>query len=264
MVAAVFAFDVFDDFLPAFIAEVNVEIRHAHAFGIKKAFEDQAVFDRIDIRYAHRVRRDGSSAAAATGADFDPAALCKMNEIPNDQVVIDKAHTRDDAELIFEPVPMLLCGLAIAAIHAVCAEFSEVGLVIHSVRRCKAGQVAFPEFDGEIAFFGYFASVADCLLIPVHAFQHFFLALEVKLLRLHAHTVFFVHKAAGLHTQKYILRFRVSLLYVVNVVRCNGLDAELLCKFVQTRQYDKLFRDAVILQLDIEVISEDAFQTCRN
>ena len=43
-VLPVFAHDVIDYFFPSFIAEIDIEIRHADSFGIQEAFKRQVVF----------------------------------------------------------------------------------------------------------------------------------------------------------------------------------------------------------------------------
>jgi hypothetical protein len=53
---AVFLADVFDDFRPARLAEVDVDIRRADALGIEEPFENQAEAQRITIGDAQRLR----------------------------------------------------------------------------------------------------------------------------------------------------------------------------------------------------------------
>ena len=66
MIRTVFAVDVVDDLLSAFVAEVHIEIRHTDALGIQKALENQVVADGVDIRDAHAVSGNTARAGAAS------------------------------------------------------------------------------------------------------------------------------------------------------------------------------------------------------
>ena len=59
-----------------------------------------------------------------------------------------------------------------------------------------------------------------------------------------------------LNAEQNILRLRILLSDIVNIVCCNSLYAEFLCKRIQTRKNYKLLRDPVILQLNVKIIAE--------
>jgi hypothetical protein len=61
--------DVVDHAVASVHAEVDVEVRHRHAFGIEEAFEQQAVAQRIEIGDAERVGDQRTGAGAAARAD---------------------------------------------------------------------------------------------------------------------------------------------------------------------------------------------------
>ena len=52
--------DVLDHFTPAVGAEIDVDIRHADAFGIEEALKQRAVLKRIDIGNLHRIANQAS------------------------------------------------------------------------------------------------------------------------------------------------------------------------------------------------------------
>ena len=59
-IAAVFLADVFDDVRAAVVGKVDVDIGRVDAFGIQKAFEEQAVTDRIDVRNFQQIGDDAN------------------------------------------------------------------------------------------------------------------------------------------------------------------------------------------------------------
>ncbi len=66
LVAAVALLHVADHLVAPVLAEVDVEVRHRHAFGIEEALEQQAEADRIEVGDGQRTgdQRAGARAAA--------------------------------------------------------------------------------------------------------------------------------------------------------------------------------------------------------
>ena len=54
-VITVFFRNVLDDFPPALLAEIDIDIRHADAVGIQKTLKQQAVAQRVNIGDSNRV-----------------------------------------------------------------------------------------------------------------------------------------------------------------------------------------------------------------
>ena len=61
-IGTVFAANVFDDFVASFVAEIDIEIRHADTLGIQKPFEKQIILQRIDVSDFHRIGDNGAGA----------------------------------------------------------------------------------------------------------------------------------------------------------------------------------------------------------
>ena len=99
---AVLALHVGDDLVALVHAEVDVEVRHAHALRIEEALEEQVVRDGIEVGDPHRVRDDRAGARAAPRADRDAALLGVPDEVPDDEEVAGEVHLRDDVELHLE------------------------------------------------------------------------------------------------------------------------------------------------------------------
>ena len=104
MVRAVFAHNILDHFSSAFLAEVRIEVGHTDTFGVQKPLENEGVFHGINFRDVHTVCNNGSRAAATTGTNGDAVFLGVADEIPNDQIVVDIAHSANDADLVFKTV----------------------------------------------------------------------------------------------------------------------------------------------------------------
>ena len=73
-VGAVFAADVVDHLVAPVLAEIDVEVRHRHAFGVEEALEQQAPAQRVEVGDGQRPGRDRAGAGAAAGPDRDAAA----------------------------------------------------------------------------------------------------------------------------------------------------------------------------------------------
>ena len=73
-VAAIFVTHIVDDAVAAFLAEVDVEVRHRHAFGIEESLEQQIEPQRIEVGDGQCPGGDGPGARSAAGADRN--ALC--------------------------------------------------------------------------------------------------------------------------------------------------------------------------------------------
>ena len=93
-------------------AEVDVEIRHRDAFGIEEALEQQAEAQRIEIGDGQRVGDERAGAGAAARPDRDVVVLRPLDEVGDDQEVARKLHPPDDADLVGEPVAVVLLGQA--------------------------------------------------------------------------------------------------------------------------------------------------------
>ena len=100
MTVAVFRGDIVDDLLPAFIAKVDIKVRHADAFRVEEALKQQIVFQRVHVRDVEAIGGEASRTAAAAGAYHDAVHLRVVDEVPNDEEVVHKPHLLDDAELV--------------------------------------------------------------------------------------------------------------------------------------------------------------------
>ena len=75
MLCPVLARDVGDQLIPAVVLEVQVDIGHFVALDIQKTLEDQAVFQRVDIRDAETVE-DNAPRRASPHPEQDAVLPC--------------------------------------------------------------------------------------------------------------------------------------------------------------------------------------------
>ena len=103
-VPAVLAGDVVDHLVAAVHAEIDVEVRHRHAFGVEESFEQQVVRQRVEIGDAQRPRHQRTGTGTAPGPDRNAVLLGPVDEVGHDQEVAGKAHADDDVEFGFQPL----------------------------------------------------------------------------------------------------------------------------------------------------------------
>src|SRR5690606_5498374 len=93
-VAAVSRRDVIDDFVAAIHAEIDIEIRHGHAFGIEEAFEQEVVLEGVEFRDTERESDQRASARTTPGAYRDLVLLGPLDEIGDDEKIAGESHVR--------------------------------------------------------------------------------------------------------------------------------------------------------------------------
>ena len=238
---------VVNDLLPPLVAEVHVEIRHGHPFGVQKPLEQQGVFQRVDIRDAHAVGRQARCAAASSGTHHDVVGFGEVDEVPDDEIVVHEPHVLHHGELIVEPVPGLLPGVGHLLGHALLTELPKICPVVHAVGRRELWQTPLSEFDLHVALVHDLHGVSEGLLLPRQELQQLLGGFAVELLRTHAHPVLFVHEPLGLDAQQHVLGLRILLVRVVDIIGDDGLDAQLVGQPLQLGQNDLLLPDAVVL-----------------
>ena len=96
VVGAVFIRHILDDLAAAAVAEIDVEVGHAHPLGVQTALEQQPVLHGVHVGDAEQIRDQTAHAAAAARADRYAARFGVPDEIGHDQKVVGKAHRDDD------------------------------------------------------------------------------------------------------------------------------------------------------------------------
>ena len=103
VVCAVGFGDVLDDLGAPVHAEIDVEVRHADAFGVEETFKEQGERERVDVGDGHGVCDEGTGARTTSGAYGDAVFLGPVDEVPHDEEVSGEIHFGDDVDFSFEP-----------------------------------------------------------------------------------------------------------------------------------------------------------------
>ena len=158
--------------------------------------------------------------------------------------------------------------VAVALAKTLFAQLPQVGVaVLFALRQLEARQVVVAELKVEIALFGaLFGDLHRVVrgLLPVGVERaHLLLVLEEELLRLELHAHGVVDGAAHLDAHEHVLVIGVAALDVVRVVGQHERDARLAADAVAAAGGHALLADAVVLDLEIEVLAEDLAQPQR-
>ena len=162
--------DVFDDPVPAFHAEINIEIRHRDPFGIQEPLEQQVIRQRVQIGDAEGVGDQRAGAGAAPRPDRHPMRPRPLDEIGDDQEIAGKAHLDDDFQLQLQPGVIGLAargeirGRGIQQSRQPLLQPSpglggEIVCGSHARRNWKIGQHVLAQFQAQVASPGNFNAV---------------------------------------------------------------------------------------------------------
>ena len=254
MVSTVFAVDVINDFLSAFVAEIHIEVRHTDTLRVQKAFKDQIIADGVDIRDAHTVSRNAACAGAAARAHRDALTLGVVDVVPHDEVVVCVAHLFDHADLVAQTVFVGLRYIRpIAAFQTLPAELFKKRLIIHTVRRFVIWNFSVSKIKIKVTLFGNFGGIFAGFRHHGEQIIHFVCRFDIELVGLELHLIRILNGLAGLDAQQDALHLGILPAQIVGVVGgCHG-DACFPRKLDELRQNDVVLFQAMILQLNVIV-----------
>ena len=196
--STVFLLCVVNNHLPAIAAEVDIDIGRFGSAGVQKAFEQQVIFQRANIPQSQQIGHD-RSARRTSRSTGNAIAASKLHEVPYDQEVARVTLGFDNAQFIFQTLPVPFSQLfAIAFMHALLTEISQVidvGLLIRGAKHRI--QLAITQFDVD--------SVRD-FLRPCHSMIkswetriHFVRSTNVEPVVLHLHAFFVIASCSRIH-----------------------------------------------------------------
>ena len=102
-VIAVAIDDVVEDFVPAVVLEVQVDVGHLFAFQIEEALEDQAVLQWVNVSNSQAIQGHAGGGAAADPVEY-VAPPNEADDVPDHQEVVGEARMANDVQLVAEPV----------------------------------------------------------------------------------------------------------------------------------------------------------------
>ena len=262
MVRAVLPYDIVDDLSPAFIAEVDIEVRHTDSLRVQEPFEEEIVLHGVDIGDAHTVGRDASRAGATPRSHRDVLAFGVGDEVVDDEVVVGIPHPVDDGQFVVEAFPVFRRDvLTVSAYESFLRHRSQVsgmgvgfGQAVGVVfRDFEMGQPGDTELQFDIAPFGDPLRVLERFRYIAKEVPHLVLGLQVELLGAQVHARLFLEGMVRLDAEEDLLGAGVFLSQVVRVVRAHHRDARLPGESDELGADLRLFRHAVVLDFDEEV-----------
>ena len=234
---AVFLADVFDDFRPARLAEVDVDIRRTDTFGIEEPFENQAEAQRVAIGNPQRISHQRAGGRSASRTDRNAVVLGPFDEVPDDQEVAEKTHLRHDLHLVVETGLQLL-GMGTLTepdFQSLAADALEIFLPRAAIRRVKL-RVFFRgggvQLDIDIHLVGDLQSAPQRLRHVFEELDHFLGRLEIDLLGI-LHPVLIEDHLAGADADHDIVRGVVGAVEKMHIIGRHRFDVILLRPFQQ-------------------------------
>ena len=261
MVRAVSLGRVPDHFVPPALVEVHVDVRHRSPRRVQEPLEDQPVPERIEVGDPQAVRHDRARSRPAARSDADPALARESDQVPHDQEVPGEAHLGDDVELVVDAPADVVGHARIARGRALVHQFAEVAFEVLAVRRLEPRQVE-PLVDRRAVAVHQVevdplrdqqrlvTRLRDLMEDPPHLLR----ALQVELLRVEPQPLRIALELLLLDTEQHVVRLRVPLHRVVQVVGRDERDRERTGERDLFRQHASLVGDAVVLQLHEEAV----------
>ncbi len=183
MVVAIALLDIVDDLAALDIVEIDIDIRHRHAFRIQKTFEEQIVLQWIKIRDSQQIRDDAACRRATAWSNADAVLARIIDEIPDNQKVAVVPHAVNDTELVFQTFAHFVRDFRIAAQQIFLTEIAKIGLIVFI--RCGnrvIRQLQMAEFKVNLTTRGYFSCIFDGFGTVLEKCGHFLRRLEVVII----------------------------------------------------------------------------------
>ena len=261
MVRAVPLGRVADHLVATALVEVHVDVRHRPAGGVEEPLEDQAVAQRVEVGDPQAVRHHGARRRAAARAHADAALAREPDQVPDDQEVSGEPHLGDDAELVVDAPADVVRERRVSGRRAFVDQLAEIALQVLAVRRLEPRQVepligrrAVPVHQVELHPLGDEQRVVAGLRQFVEDPSHLLRALQVELLRVELQPLRVALELLLLDAEQHVVRLRILLDRVVEVVRRDERDAERPGERDLLGQDAALVGDAVVLQLHEEAV----------
>ena len=267
LVLAVLLRDIVQHFEAPVFAEVHVDIRHADAFDVEEAFEEELVGQRVYGGDAQRPGHDGTCGRTSARADRDVVPFRPVDIVLHDEEVAGEAHVVDDLEFHFKAFPVFLLVQSIsvgvpfkALVEAGSCHAAELGLEGHAFGQFVDGEMVGRSLELYLelaALLGDLDRVGHGLVGDSdEACAHLFFALEIEVLGVEAEALHVVYLGLGLDAEQDVVGLHVIGVQVVAVV--GGHEGELggVCDFQYLLVDESLFRQGVGLHFEVEAFRE--------
>ena len=160
-ILAVSVFHILDDLVTPVLAEIDIEVRHRHAFRIQETLENQIVGNRVKVGDQQTIRHQRTSPGTTPGPDRHPVVLRPPDKIRHNQKVTGKPHLDDGIDFIIQTFiidrPSCLAFFLVWKQHfqtffqsMSCLAGHEL-VQRHAIRRRKQRQFVVSQFQYQIA-----------------------------------------------------------------------------------------------------------------
>ena len=161
----------------------------------------------------------------------------------------------DDGKLVVEPFAHGGRNLFVAKGQILLAELPQVGIVRHSLWQRKVRQMQMPKLEVDLASLGDLLRIGERLRVIVEKLLHLLGRAHVELPFGIAHARRIMDALARLNREQDVVRLRVLLMHIVDVVRRHESDAELLRQLDDACKRCLFIGDSMVLNLKEEVLS---------
>ena len=103
---AILAGAILDDLAAPGILDIDVDVGHRDAIGVQETFEQQVVFQRVQVGDIERIGDDGACRRTSARPEDDTLALAPVDEILDDEEITVVAHLLEHAELHIETLQL--------------------------------------------------------------------------------------------------------------------------------------------------------------
>ena len=221
--------DVLDHTIASIHAEVDVKIRHGHAFGIQEALKQQIVGDGIEVSDAQGIGHQRSCTGAAPRPHRNPVVAGPLDELHDDQEIACKTHLVDDGKLELQPLLVLgtlrckiLAGrvkqAAEARVKPVTAELPEVLGHRQPSRNRITRQEHLAKLQLQRAAPGNFDRVLQSLRQVGKQLRHFRWAAQVLLLGIQPRPARIVESTAIVDADPDLVRLEIFLVQEAHII----------------------------------------------
>ena len=186
---AVFFAYIFNHAATVGLAEVDIEVRHGHAFGVQETLEQQRVFQRVKVGNLQCIRHQRACARAATRPHRAAVLLRPVDKVLHNQKIARKAHLNNRLQLEIQPCLILghscvaLLFIGIQHFHAfaqtLIGQHAQIIIQRHAFGRGEIRQKILTQFQFHIAAFGNFQRIGQCDRQIGKTLRHFFRAREI-------------------------------------------------------------------------------------
>ena len=208
---------------------------------------------------------DERAYAATARRAMDAARFRFAHEVPNDQEVVRETKLANDAKLAIQtrhdlvgelPVDQALRVVRVTSLEPFDAEFAKVFVGRETVGGREDREKTFPKFKIEFATIRDIKGAPHRVGVLGNRVEHLLAALEIEFRRIHAHPIRVRAHLTGVDAQRKVLRVRIFVKHVVNVVRRDRWNTELFRELKFFLQRNLLIVEPVILQFHIITVAE--------